>query len=66
MTNIFVHDKLPTSTLLELKVGDAISNNHDLSGNIEKIEISETDEFLMFRFVLPAGEIIVRKLKQVC
>ncbi|WP_090762927.1 hypothetical protein [Pedobacter soli] len=66
MTNIFVHDKLPTSTLLELKVGDLISNGHDISGHIEKIEISETDEFLMFRFVLPAGEITVRKLKQVC
>jgi len=66
MTNTFVHDKLPTSTLLELKVGDLISNNQDLSGNIEKIEISETDEFLMFRFVLAGGEIAVRKLKQVC
>jgi len=66
MASIFVSDKLPTSTLLELKVGDLISNNQDLSGTIQKIEIGETDEFLMFRFVLADGEIEVRKLKQVC
>ncbi|MBO9674862.1 MAG: hypothetical protein J7577_15550 [Sphingobacteriaceae bacterium] len=66
MTHVFVHDKLPTSTLLELKLGDLIHNDQDLSGTIEKIEISETDEFLMFRFILPGGEIEVRKLKQVC
>lgn len=60
-----VSDKLPTSTLLELKVGDEIRNDQ-VSGIIEKIEISETDEFLMFRFILASGEIEVRKLKQVC
>ncbi|MFF5384265.1 hypothetical protein [Pedobacter suwonensis] len=63
---MLLSDKLPTSILLELKVGDEISNDHGLSGIIEKMEISETDEFLMFLFVLPKGEIEVRKLKQVC
>ncbi|GGH04522.1 hypothetical protein [Pedobacter zeae] len=66
MASIFVSDKLPTSTLLELKVGDLINNNQDLSGTIQKIKISETDEFLMFCFVLAHGEIEVKKLKQVC
>ncbi|MEH3112518.1 hypothetical protein [Pedobacter terrae] len=63
---MLLSDKLPTSTLLELKVGDEIINGHGLSGIIEKIEISETDEFLSFRFVLAHGEIEVRKLKQIC
>ena len=58
-------DSLPTSTLLELKAGDAITNGNQ-SGIIQNVEISETDEFLMFRFVLAHGEIEVRKLKQVC
>jgi len=63
---MLLNNKLPTSTLLELKVGDEISNDHGLNGIIEKIEISETDEFLSFRFILANGEIEVRKLKQVC
>jgi len=65
MSNIFVDEKMPTSTLLELKAGDAINNNH-LAGVIKQIDITETDEFLMFRFVLAQGEIEVRKLKLVC
>jgi len=44
MSNIFVDDKVPTSTLLELKAGDAINNNH-LAGVIKQINITETDEF---------------------
>ncbi len=63
---IIVNDKLPTSTLLELKNGDAITNENNQSGVIDNIEITETDEFLMFRFMLTEGEINVRKLKQVC
>jgi len=63
---MLLNNKLPTSTLLDLKVGDEISNDHGLNGIIEKIEISETDEFLSFRFILANGEIEVRKLKQVC
>ncbi|WP_175633363.1 hypothetical protein [Pedobacter ghigonis] len=61
-----VNDKLPTSTLLELKTGDVIATENNQSGTIEHIEITETDEFLMFRFQLAEGEINVRKLKQVC
>jgi len=63
---IIVNDKLPTSTLLELKTGDLIATENNQSGAIEHIEISETDEFLMFCFLLTEGEINVRKLKQVC
>lgn len=62
---IAVHDQLPTSTLLELKVGDDISNENQ-SGKIKNIEISETDEFLMFLFQLENSHIIIKKLKQVC
>ena len=63
---ITVNDSLPTSTLLELKVGDMISNSNDPSGPIKNIEISETDEFLLFIFQLEGRHIIIKKLKQVC
>jgi len=63
---ITVNDSLPTSTLLELKVGDMISNSDDLSGTMKNIEISETDEFLLFIFQLEGRHIIIKKLKQVC
>lgn len=63
---ITVNDSLPTSTLLELKVGDMISNSDDPSGTIKNIEISETDEFLLFIFQLEGRHIIIKKLKQVC
>ncbi|MBB6235838.1 hypothetical protein HDC90_000438 [Pedobacter sp. AK013] len=63
---ITISDNLPTSTLLELKVGDEITNEHDRFGTIKDIEISETDEFLMFLFQLETSYIIVKKLKQVC
>ncbi|MGN7990412.1 hypothetical protein ACTJKC_23950 [Pedobacter sp. 22226] len=62
---IAVNDQLPTSTLLELKVGDTITSGNQ-SGIIQKVEISETDEFLMFLFQLESNHIMVRKLKQVC
>jgi hypothetical protein len=61
-----VNDSLPTSTLLELKVGDEISDGKNQSGTIQSIEISETDEFLMFLFQLDSKHVIVKKLKQVC
>ncbi len=63
---ISVNDRLPTSTLLELKVGDEITDENNLSGKILNIEISETDEFLMFLFQLESKHIIIKKLKQVC
>ncbi|QNR86346.1 hypothetical protein H9N25_08080 [Pedobacter riviphilus] len=63
---ITINDKLPTSTLLDLKVGDEITNGNDQSGKIKNIEISETDEFLLFLFQLENNKIIIRKLKQVC
>lgn len=61
-----INHNLPTSTLLDLKVGDEITNGNDRSGTIKNIEISETDEFLMFLFQLETSYIIVKKLKQVC
>ncbi len=63
---ITINDNLPTSTLLELKVGDEITDGNTQSGTIKNIEISETDEFLMFIFRLDKQHIIVKKLKQVC
>lgn len=63
---ITVSDSLPTSTLLELKVGEEITDGNNLSGPIKSIEISETDEFLMFLFQVESSYIMVKKLKQVC
>ncbi|RBQ03118.1 hypothetical protein [Pedobacter miscanthi] len=63
---ITVNDQLPTSTLLELKIGEDITDGNTLSGKISAIEISETDEFLMFLFQLENSHMIIRKLKQVC
>ena len=63
---ITVNDNLPTSTLLELKVGDEITDENGQSGKIKTIEISETDEFLMFLFHLESKHIVIKKLKQVC
>jgi len=63
---ITVNDSLPTSTLLEIKVGEVITDEKSQSGSVKSIEISETDEFLMFLFQLEGSQIIVKKLKQVC
>lgn len=63
---ITVNDSLPTSTLLEIKVGEVITDGKGQSGTVKSIEISETDEFLMFLFHLEGSHIIVKKLKQVC
>jgi hypothetical protein len=63
---ITVQDSLPTSTLLEIKVGEAITDGKGQSGTVTSIEISETDEFLMFLFQLEGSHIIIKKLKQVC
>jgi hypothetical protein len=63
---IIISDNLPTSTLLELKVGEEVTNGNDQFGTIKNIEISETDEFLMFIFQLEDSHIIVKKLKQIC
>ncbi|CAH0137637.1 hypothetical protein SRABI27_02997 [Pedobacter sp. Bi27] len=57
---------MPTSTLLEIKVGEVITDGKGQSGTVKSIEISETDEFLMFLFQLEKHHIIVKKLKQVC
>nr|WP_276902398.1 hypothetical protein [Pedobacter kyonggii] len=61
-----INDNLPTSALLEIKVGEVITDGKGQSGTVKSIEISETDEFLMFLFQLEASYIIVKKLKQVC
>lgn len=61
-----INDNLPTSTLLEIKVGEVITDGKGQSGIVKNIEISETDEFLMFLFQLEDSHIIVKKLKQVC
>ena len=61
-----VNEDLPTSKLLELKLGQYIENAI-VSGEITHIEIQETDEFLQFLFRLDSQkQIEVRKLKQVC
>ena len=63
----FLNDNIPTSTLLEIKVGDTISDDSGLSGVVVNIAIQETDEFLMLIFGLQeGGEIKAKKLRQVC
>lgn len=62
-----INDMVPTSTLLEIKVGDTINNDNGLSGVVVNIAIQETDDFLKLIFGLQeGGEIITKKLRQVC
>ncbi len=64
---ILINDNLPTSTLLEIKVGDTIVDDKGLSGIVVNIAIQETDDFLMLIFGLQeGGQIITKKLRQVC
>ena len=63
---MIVNDQLPTSTLLEIKIGDHIERD-TIYGKVLKIDIQETDEYLQFIFYLDSAKLIViRKLKQVC
>lgn len=61
-----ISNDLPTSTLLEIKVWEVITDGKGQPGTVKNIEISETDEFLMFNFQLEGNHIIIKKLKQVC
>lgn len=64
---ILINDNMPTSTLLEIKVGDTIVDDKGLSGIVVNIAIQETDDFLMLIFGLQeGGQIITKKLRQVC
>jgi hypothetical protein len=64
---IVVNDNLPTSMLLEIKVGDTIINDEGISGVVVNIAIQETDDFLMLIFGLQeGGQIMTKKLRQVC
>ncbi|MDY0904102.1 hypothetical protein [Pedobacter sp. CFBP9032] len=64
---ILVNDNLPTSMLLDIKVGDTILNDKGLSGVVVNIAIQETDDFLMLIFGLQeGGQITTKKLRQVC
>ena len=63
---ILVNDNLPTSMLLDIKVGDTILNDKGLSGVVVNIAIQETDDFLMLIFGLQeGGQITTKKLCQV-
>lgn len=64
---IIVNNQLPTSTLLEIKISNEITDDNGIFGVVEDIDIQETDEYLQFFFKLDSGaQIAVRKLKQVC
>ena len=64
---ILINDNLPTSTLLEIKVGDTIVDDRGLSGIVVNIATQVTDDFLMLIFGLQeGGQIITKKLRQVC
>jgi len=63
---IFVDNKTPTSSLLDVKQGDNIDNGQ-ISGSVKDISIQETDEYLMFLFLLENNqEIVIKKIRQVC
>jgi len=61
---ITVHDSLPTSTLLEVKVGEVITDGKGQSGTVISIEISETDEFLMFLSNWKVATLLLRSLSR--
>ncbi|PWS28756.1 hypothetical protein DHW03_02630 [Pedobacter yonginense] len=64
---ISINQNIPTSTLLDVKVGDEVDNGAGKAGEVSKINITETDEYLQFLFGLNNGqEIEIRKLKQIC
>jgi len=63
---IVVDENMPTTTLLDLQVGQIISDGL-INGTIAQIHIQETDSYLMFVFLLSnKQEITVRKIRQVC
>ncbi|WP_316805613.1 hypothetical protein [Pedobacter nototheniae] len=64
---MIVNSKLPTSTLLEVKVNDKINDEKGTSGTVKDILIQETDEYLLFLFTLSDGQLItVKKVKNIC
>lgn len=64
---IAINDNIPTSTLLDIKIGDEIIESSGLSGVVANIAIKETDDYLQLIFGLQeGGEIIAKKLRQVC
>lgn len=64
---IAVNDNIPTSTLLDIKIGDEIIESSGLSGVVVNIAIKETDDYLQLIFGLQeGGEITAKKLRQVC
>jgi len=64
---ISINKNLPTSDLLDVKVGDEVDNGAGKEGQVSVIHVTETDEYLQFLFGLENGqEIEIRKLKQIC
>lgn len=64
---MIVNQNLPTSTLLEVKINDKITDESGLTGTVADIQIQETDEYLLFLFKLTEGKLIsVRKIKNIC
>nr|WP_199156393.1 hypothetical protein [Pedobacter sp. ASV2] len=64
---MIVSQHLPTSTLLDVKINDKISDEKGTAGKVEHIQIEENDEYLLFLFQLINGEIIsVKKVKNIC
>ncbi|KLT63792.1 hypothetical protein [Pedobacter sp. BMA] len=63
---MLLNDNIPTSLLLDVKPGDEITSA-EISGVVHKIEIQETDDFLLFIFILEdKQELAIKKLRQVC
>jgi len=64
---IKIDEHTPTSDLLSLKEGALIENDKGISGIIQNINISVTDAYWLFEFVLDDGkEIEIKKIKNLC
>ncbi|GGI24581.1 hypothetical protein [Pedobacter mendelii] len=57
----------PTSNLLEINVNDHISDGKGIDGTVNKIVITDNDEFWLFIFMLNNNkQIEIRKIKNIC
>jgi len=63
---ISIDKNIPTSNLLNVKVGSIITDNI-LRGTVKDIQITDTDEFWLFIFYLEEGnQIEIKKIKNIC
>lgn len=58
---------MPTSDLLDIKIGTTITDGNEIMGCVKEIKISDTDEYWLFIFSLDNGNHIeIMKIKNIC